>query len=56
VFNLEFKLQRKKGINVNLRYYLGLTDTIKNNPGDAVKNSVISIAIGIPMGKKEKDE
>ena len=56
VFNLEFKLQRKKGINVNLRYYLGLTDTIKNNPGDAVKNSVIQIAVGIPMGKKEKDE
>lgn len=56
VFNLEFKLQRKKGINVNLRYYLGLTDTIKNNPGDAVKNSVIQIAVGIPMGKKEKDK
>ncbi len=56
VFNLEYKLQRKKGINVNLRYYLGLTDTIKNNPGDAVKNSVIQIAVGIPMGKKEKDE
>ena len=56
VFNLEFKLQKKKGINVNLRYYLGLTDAIKNNPGDAVKNSVIQIAVGIPMGKKEKDE
>jgi hypothetical protein len=56
VFNLEYKLQRKKGINVNLRYYLGLTDTIRDNPGDAVKNSVVQIAVGIPMGKKEKDE
>jgi hypothetical protein len=56
IFNLEYSFQTKRGINVNLRYYLGLTDTIRNNPGDAVKNSVIEVAIGVAMGIKEKDE
>jgi len=55
VFNLEYSHQGKRGINVNLRYYLGLTDTIRNNPGVTVRNSIIQVAIGVAMGKKEKD-
>ncbi len=56
VFNLEYSIQGQRGININLRYYLGLTDTIRNNPGDAVKNSVIQVAIGVAMGKREEGE
>jgi len=56
VFNLEYSHQGQRGVNVNLRYYLGLTDTIKNNPGAAVRNSVIQVAVGVAMGKKEKNE
>lgn len=54
VFNLEYSIQANRGININLRYYLGLTDTIRNNPGVAVKNSILQFAIGVAMGKKEK--
>lgn len=53
-FNLEYKLMKKKGIHIGLRYYLGLTDIIKDNPGEPVKNSVIQINLGIPLGGKSK--
>ncbi|MGD8536247.1 MAG: porin family protein [Candidatus Aminicenantes bacterium] len=56
VFNLEYRFLGKRGINVNLRYYLGLMDTIRNNPGIAAKNSIIQVAIGVAMGKKENAE
>lgn len=52
-FNLEYKLQ-KRGIHIGLRYYLGLTDIVKDNPGGSIKNSVIQINLGIPMGGKKK--
>lgn len=34
------------GLFVNARYNLGLTDIVKDNPGDAVKNNVIQIGVG----------
>ena len=54
-FNLEYKLMRKRGIHIGIRYYLGLTDIIKNNPGNSVRNSVIQINLGIPVGKMHKE-
>jgi hypothetical protein len=53
-FNLEYKLMKKRGVHIGLRYYLGLTDIIKDNPGESVKNSVIQINLGIPLGGKSK--
>ncbi len=55
-FNLEFKLPLKKAIHIGLRYYLGLTDIIKDNSGDSVKNSVIQINLGIPVGHIPADK
>jgi hypothetical protein len=53
-FNLEYKLMKKKGVHIGLRYYLGLTDIYKDNPGDPVKNSVVQLNIGIPLGGRSK--
>ncbi len=53
-FNLEYKLLKKKGIHIGLRYYLGLTDIVKDNTGDPVKNSVFQINLGIPIGGHKK--
>jgi hypothetical protein len=55
-FNLEYKLMKVRGIQIGLRYYLGLTDIVKDNSGDSVKNSVIQINVGIPVGKMHKGE
>ncbi|MCK4556981.1 MAG: PorT family protein [Candidatus Aminicenantes bacterium] len=56
VFDVGYKLQKKRGVHVILRYYLGLTDIVKDDTTGAVKNSVLQIAVGIPMGKKETDQ
>jgi len=45
---------KKRGVHIGLRYYLGLTDIIKDNPGEPVKNSVFQINLGIPLGGKAK--
>ena len=55
-FNLEYRLPLKKAIHIGLRYYLGLTDIIKDNAGDSVKNSVIQINLGIPVGHISEDK
>jgi hypothetical protein len=55
-FNLEYKLMKtKRPLRIGLRYYLGLTDIIKDNPGSPVRHSVIQINLGIPVGKAPKD-
>jgi hypothetical protein len=46
-----------KGMNLHLRYEYGLTDIVKDNPGDAVRNSVIQIALEFPfVGTSEENE
>ncbi len=55
VFNLSYKLQPSYGTGINLRYYLGLTDTIKDNPGDAVYNRVLSIFVSLAIGDDPSD-
>jgi len=53
LFNVEWKV--KEGAfspSLVVRYYLGLTDTVKDNPGDAVYNRVFSILTTIALGGK----
>ncbi len=56
-FNLEYKLMKvKRPVRIGLRYYLGLSDIIKDNPDTPVRNSVIQINLGIPLGKVSKNQ
>jgi hypothetical protein len=41
-------------MRIGLNAYFGLTDTIKDNLGDAVKNTGFSLTIGIPVGGKKE--
>lgn len=36
-------------LDVGLRYNLGLSDIVKDNQGDAVKNSVLMVSVGIQL-------
>jgi hypothetical protein len=38
-----------KGLFVHARYAYGLVDIVKDNPGDAVKNSVMQFAVSFPF-------
>jgi len=38
-----------KGINIHFRYGLGLADILKDNSGDALKNSVFQFAVSFPF-------
>ena len=50
-FHLEYKLGSSVvAASINIRYYLGLTDTIKDNTGTKVTNQVLSIFGSIPIG------
>lgn len=55
VFNLSYKLSPSYGTGINLRYYVGLTDTIRDNIGDAVYNRVLSIFISVAIGDDPSD-
>jgi len=60
LFNLEWKVRPGFSPSLVARYYLGLVDTIKDNPGDTVYNRVLSIILTIPVGgdpsKKKPDD
>ncbi|MHC4233574.1 MAG: porin family protein [Planctomycetota bacterium] len=50
-FQVEYKLSEGPfAASISARYYLGLTDTIKDNPGDAVYNRVLTVFGSVPMG------
>ncbi len=50
-FHIEYKLGSSVvAASINIRYYLGLTDTIKDNTGAKVTNQVLSIFGSIPIG------
>jgi hypothetical protein len=56
-FQVEYKLQEGPfAASVSARYFLGLTDTIKDNPGVAVYNRVFSLFGSIPMGGADDGE
>ena len=56
MFHVEYKIRGQFGASVAGRFYLGLTDTIKDNPGDAVYNRVFSIVGSIPIGGDPTEE
>ena len=56
-FQVEYKLQDGPfSASVSARYFLGLTDTIKDNPGDAVYNRVFTVFGSIPIGGDDEEE
>jgi hypothetical protein len=56
-FQVEYKLRESPfAASVSARYFLGLTDTLKDNPGDAVYNRVFSLFGSIPIGGGPKEE
>lgn len=44
-----WKARRGKGLNFHLRYALGLTDTVKDNPSTALTNSYIQVSVSFPF-------
>jgi hypothetical protein len=54
---LGYRLLKGTGISLGARYYLGLVDIVKNNPGDPQYNSVFYLFGAIPIGgvKKQAD-
>ena len=56
-FHLEYKLGESPfAATLSARYYLGLTDIIKDNSGDAVYNRVFSVFGSIPIGGGPEEE
>ena len=49
-----YKLLKGTGMNLGVRYYFGFLNIIKDNPGDAQKNSALYVYAGIPIGVKKK--
>ena len=49
-FGLGYRLIKGQGMNFGARYYLGLTNILKDNPGDAQHNSALYLFVGIPIG------
>ena len=52
VFELTYSMpqaRKGKGLNVHARYALGLTDIMKDNPGDALRNSVFQFYLSFPF-------
>jgi hypothetical protein len=50
VFHAEYKRKGRYGSSVTARFFLGMTDLIKDNPGAAVHNRVFSILATVPIG------
>jgi hypothetical protein len=49
-----YQLQHGTGVNFGLRYYYGLTNIYKDNPGNAQRNSSFYLFASIPIGAGEK--
>ena len=45
-----------RSMRLGLKYYVGLTDIIKDNPGDSVTNSIFLLSLGIPVGGSDDAE
>lgn len=59
IFSLEYLLQPENNMRsarITLKYYQGLVDIIKDNPGDSVKNWAITLGVGIAVGGGDKDK
>ena len=50
------KLEKRKGVTLNLRYYYGLSDIVKDNSGESINNSGLLLSAHIMIGKKDVEE
>lgn len=48
-FLLEYVLHRKLRPSIQLQGYIGMTDILKDNPGDAVTNRSITVSLIVPL-------
>lgn len=51
-----WEARKGKGLNIHARYTLGLSDIVKDNPGDALNNSVFQIFVSFPFIKTEEEQ
>lgn len=51
---LGFHVLKGTGYNIGMRYYYGLTEIMKDNPGDPQRNSSFYLYASIPVGAGEK--
>lgn len=49
-----YSIDALNGMNFGLRYYYGLMDIVKNNPGEPQRNSSFYLFASIPIGAGEK--
>ena len=47
---LGYRLTKGYGMNLGIRYYIGLVDVTLDDSGGDVKNSSIYFTVGIPIG------
>ena len=55
VASLDFSLKperQMRSVKIAAKLYWGLTNTVKDNPGSAVRNRVLFVGLGIPVGGK----
>ena len=55
-FGVGYRLLKGNGMNLNLQYYYGLTDIMKNDLSPAQFNRVLYLTAGIPIGKNPKSK
>jgi len=48
--------EKMRSTRLGLKYYMGLTDILNDNSGDAVSNSIFLLSLGIPIGGSDSDE
>ncbi len=42
--------KKMRSMRLSLKYYYGLTDILKDNQGDPLRNSILLLSLGIPVG------
>jgi len=45
-----------RSLRLNAKFYYGLTNTVKGNTGDAIRNWILFIGLDIPVGGKDAVE
>jgi hypothetical protein len=54
ICGIGYHLMKGTGVNFGIRYYAGLMDILKDNPGDPQRNSALYLFASIPIGAGEK--
>jgi len=59
IFSLDYSLKPQaemRSMKINAKLYYGLTDTVKDNPGESVKNWMLFLGLDVPVGGKKAVE